>query len=270
MLAVKRLTLPTVGILLGLLMLFPIYTMAIGSLRSETHVFDFRLLPSEWEWSNFTTAWTQSHLPRAIVNSLFVSTVVTVVAMIFHAMSGYALARLRFPGRSLVFAWMLSTLMVPFSIIMLPLYLITKDLGLANSYLGLIVPSIFNAYGIFLFRQFYRDFPRELEEAAYIEGLSLAGTFFKIAFPLSVPIIVPLTIGFFLANWNSYLWPLIITQNEKLRVVQQELAHLVGGGYFTPWNIVLAAAVIAAMPTFILFFIAQRYLVEGIKMTGIK
>lgn len=270
MLAVKRLTLPAVGILLGLLMLFPIYTMAIGSLRSETHVFDFRLLPSEWEWSNFKTAWTQSHLPRAIVNSLFVSTVVTVVAMIFHAMSGYALARLRFPGRSLVFAWMLSTLMVPFSIIMLPLYLITKDLGLANSYLGLIVPSIFNAYGIFLFRQFYRDFPRELEEAAYIEGLSLAGTFFRIAFPLSVPIIVPLTIGFFLANWNSYLWPLIITQNEKLWVVQQELAHLVGGGYFTPWNIVLAAAVIAAMPTFILFFIAQRYLVEGIKMTGIK
>nr|WP_281067813.1 carbohydrate ABC transporter permease [Cohnella thailandensis] len=185
-------------------------------------------------------------------------------------MSGYALARLRFPGRRFVFAWMLSTMMVPFSIILLPLYLITKELGMANSYWGLIVPSIFNAYGIFLFRQFYRDFPKELEEAAYMEGLSLAGTFFRIAFPLSVPIIVPLTIGFFLANWNSYLWPLIITQDEKLWVVQQELAHLAGGGYFTPWNIVLAAAVIAAIPTFVLFFIAQRYLVEGIKMSGIK
>ncbi|WP_123041545.1 carbohydrate ABC transporter permease [Cohnella candidum] len=266
----KRMVLPVVGVLLGLLMLFPIYMMLISSLRSETTVFDFQLLPVEFEWSNFKTAWTESGLPRAILNSLFVSVTVTVVAMVFHAMSGYALARLNFPGKSVVFGWMLSTLMVPFSIIMLPLYLITKDLGLGNSYWGLIVPSIFNAYGIFLFRQFYRDFPKELEEAAYMEGLSLAGTFFRIAFPLSVPIIVPLTIGFFLANWNSYLWPLVITQDEKLWVVQQELAHIVGGGYFTPWNIVLAAAVIAAIPTFILFFIAQRYLVEGIKMSGIK
>ncbi|HUC93901.1 MAG TPA: carbohydrate ABC transporter permease [Paenibacillus sp.] len=268
--AFRRFGLPAVGVVFGVMMIFPIYIMVLGSLRSETAVFDFRLLPVEWEWSNFTEAWSESSLPRAILNSLFVSTTVTVVAMIFHAMSGYALARFHFPGRTLVFAWMLSTLMVPFSIIMLPLYLITKDLGMGNSYMGLIVPAIFNAYGIFLFRQFYRDFPKELEEAAYMEGLSLAGTFFRIAFPLSVPIIVPLTIGFFLANWNSYLWPLVITQDEQLWVVQQELAYLVGGGYFTPWNIVLAAAVIAAIPTFILFFAAQRFLVEGIKMSGIK
>ncbi|MBB6636920.1 ABC transporter permease subunit [Cohnella thailandensis] len=266
----NRIVMPAVALALGFGMIFPIYMMIISSMRSETTVFAFQLLPVEFRFSNFAEAWSDSGLPRSIANSLFVSVTVTVVAMVFHAMSGYALARLRFPGRRFVFAWMLSTMMVPFSIILLPLYLITKELGMANSYWGLIVPSIFNAYGIFLFRQFYRDFPKELEEAAYMEGLSLAGTFFRIAFPLSVPIIVPLTIGFFLANWNSYLWPLIITQDEKLWVVQQELAHLAGGGYFTPWNIVLAAAVIAAIPTFVLFFIAQRYLVEGIKMSGIK
>jgi multiple sugar transport system permease protein len=266
----NRYVLPAAAVLLGVLMIFPIYMLVISSLRAETNVFDVNLLPSAAVLSNYVTAWTDTGLPRSIMNSIFVSTTVTVVAMVFHAMSGYALARLQFPGKALVFAWMLSTLMVPFAVIMIPLYLITKNLGLANSFAGLIIPSIFNAYGIFLFRQFYREFPKELEEAAYMEGLSLAGTFFRIAFPLSVPIIVPLTIGFFLANWNAYLWPLIITQDETLWVVQQELASLVGGGYFTPWNIVLAAAVIAAVPTVILFLIAQKYLVEGIKMSGIK
>jgi multiple sugar transport system permease protein len=103
-----------------------------------------------------------------------------------------------------------------------------------------------------------------------MEGLSQAGTFYRIALPLSMPIIVPLTIGFFLANWNSYLWPMIITQKEELWVIQVLLANLVSGGYFTPWNIVLAASVLLAIPTFILFFMMQKYLVEGIKMTGIK
>lgn len=259
-----------IALFAGLLLLFPIYMLLVSSLRSETTVFDVALLPTQWEFSNFTLALEKSNIVRSIGNSLYISIVVTAVAMLFHAMSGYALARWRFPGKHLIFAWMLSTLMVPFAVIMVPLYLITTKLGFANSYAGLILPAIFNAYGIFLFRQFYRDFPKELEEAGYMEGLSLAGTFFRIALPLSVPIIVPLTIGFFLANWNAYLWPMIITQKEELWVVQVMLANLVGGGYYTPWNVVLAASVIAAIPTFVLFFVMQKYLVEGIKMTGIK
>ncbi|KQX62654.1 MULTISPECIES: carbohydrate ABC transporter permease [unclassified Paenibacillus] len=266
----NRFILPTVSIIVGIAMIFPIYMLFIGSFRSETHIFDIQLWPTEFEFPNFKEAVTSSHLLRSIMNSLIVSTTVTAVAMLFHAMSGYALARFQFPGKNVIFAWMLSTLMIPFAVIMLPLYLITKNLGMTNSFAGLIIPAIFNAYGIFLFRQFYREFPKELEEAAYIEGLSQAGTFFRIALPLSMPIIAPLTIGFFLANWNSYIWPLIITQKESMWVIQVQLANLVGGGYVTPWNIVLAAAVIAALPTFLLFFVMQKYLVEGIKMTGIK
>ncbi|MBM6997442.1 carbohydrate ABC transporter permease [Paenibacillus sp. DXFW5] len=266
----KRMPQNVIAVLLGLVMVFPIYLLVISSLRSEENVLDVTWVPMELAWSNFTEAIQTTHLLRSIGNSLVVSITVTVVAMLFHAMSGYALARLRFPGRKYIFAWMLSTLMVPFAVITIPLYLITKSFGMLDSYAGLIIPSIFNAYGIFLFRQFYRDFPKELEEAAYIEGLSVAGTFFRIALPLSRSIIIPLTIGFFVANWNAYLWPLIITQHESLWVVQQQLANLVGGGYYTPWNVVLAAAVIAALPTLLLFFMAQRYLVEGIKMTGIK
>ena len=270
MLAIRRAAFPTLAVVLGLALVFPIYVLVIGSLRSEERIFDVTLFPVEAVFANFSAAVRGTGLIRSIANSFLVSSTVTVVAMIFHSMSGYALARFRFPGRNLVFAWMLSTLMVPFAVIMIPLYLITKQFHMINSFAGLIVPSIFNAYGIFLFRQFYRDFPRELEEAAYLDGLSLGGTYFKIALPLSVPIIAPLTIGFFLANWNSYLWPLIITQDAKLWVIQVFLASLVGGGYFTPWNVVLAAAVVSTVPTFALFFGAQRFLVDGIKMSGIK
>lgn len=266
----KKWLIPFVAIVLGAIMVFPIYTLVIGSLRSELNVFKQAWLPSEFYLQNFSDTIQASSIVQSIGNSLFVSCTVTVVAMLFHAMSGYALARFRFPGRNIIFAWMLSTLMVPLAVIMLPLYLIVREFGMLDSYAGLIVPAIFNAYGIFLFRQFYREFPKELEEAGYMEGLSLAGTFFRIALPLSVPIIIPLTIGFFIANWNSYIWPLIITQKESLWVIQLQLANLVGGGHYTPWNLVLAAAVLAAIPTFILFFVTQRYLVEGIKMTGIK
>lgn len=267
---IQKWLIPCLAIVLGILMVFPIYTLVIGSLRSEVTVFKQAWLPTEFHLQNFTETIQSSSIVRSIFNSLFVSCTVTAVAMLFHAMSGYALARFRFPGRNAIFAWMLSTLMVPLAVIMLPLYLIVREFGMLDSYSGLIIPALFNAYGIFLFRQFYREFPKELEEAGYMEGLSLAGTFFRIALPLSVPIIIPLTIGFFIANWNSYIWPLIITQTESLWVIQLQLANLVGGGHYTPWNLVLAAAVLAAIPTFILFFVAQRYLVEGIKMTGIK
>jgi multiple sugar transport system permease protein len=257
------------SIVFGLLMVFPIYLLLISSFRLPNNVFDINLLLTSITLDNFKAV-LETNFLRSIWNSFIVSATVTLVALLFHSMSGYALARLNFPGKSLVFFWMISTLMVPFAVTMIPLFMITKNLGMANSYSGLIIPMIFNAYGIFLFRQFYREFPKELEEAAYMEGCSYAGTFFRIALPLSKPIIVPLTIGFFVANWNNYLWPLIINQKEELWVLQVALANLVGGGYHTPWNVVLAAAVIGSIPTFLLFFILQKYLVEGIKMTGIK
>lgn len=177
-----RKLLALLAVVIGLVMIFPIYLLVVSSMRSEAHVLDVTWFPVEFAWNNFKEAVQSTHLLRSIGNSLIVSVTVTVVAMIFHAMSGYALARLQFPGRKFVFAWMLSTLMVPFAVITIPLYLITKSFGMLDSYAGLIIPSIFNAYGIFLFRQFYRDFPKELEEAAYIEGLSIAGTFSGLLF----------------------------------------------------------------------------------------
>lgn len=267
---IRKTPLTIFAIVCGLLMLAPIYFLVVGSFKTPVSVFEVGLAMSDFTLDNIKSVLFETNILRAIWNSIVVSTTVTVVALLIHAMAGYALARLNFPAKTFVFGWIISTLMVPFSVIIIPLYMVTKELGMANSYLGLIVPMIFNAYGIFLFRQFYLEFPKELEEAAYVEGLSIAGAFFKIVLPLSKPIMVPLTIGFFTANWNNYLWPLIINQKSELNVVQVELANIVGGGYETDWSIVLAAALISALPTFILFFMAQKHLVEGIKTTGIK
>jgi multiple sugar transport system permease protein len=253
----------------AVLMVVPIYFLVISSFKMPQDVYEFSVNIASLNLDNIKAV-LETNILRSIWNSFIVSTVVTIVALLFHAMSGYALARLNFPGKNFVFGWIISTLMVPFTVIMIPLYMVTKNLGMANSYLGLIIPMIFNAYGIFLFRQFYLEFPKELEEAAYVEGLSIAGTFFKIVLPLSKSIIIPLTIGFFTANWNNYLWPLIINQKEDLQVVQVALASIVGSGYETEWSVVLAAALLCAIPTFILFFVMQKHLVEGVKMTGIK
>lgn len=253
----------------GILIILPIFFLVLSSFRQPEDVFKLSISFSNLTLDNFREV-LDTNILRAIWNSLIVSVTVTVIALLFHSMSGYALSRLNFPGKNIIFGWMISTLMVPFTVIMIPLYMVTKNLGMANSYLGLIVPMIFNAYGIFLFKQFYQDFPKELEEAAYMEGLSIAGTFFRIVLPLSKPMIIPLTIGFFTANWNNYLWPLIINQKEELWVVQVALANIVGGGYETSWSVVLAAALLSAIPTFIVFFSMQRYLVDGIKSTGGK
>ncbi len=256
-------------ILFAIVMVFPIYLLFLSSLRTPAHVFDTNVLPSYLTLQNFVEA-LGNGFANAIKVSFIVAVSVTVIALFFHSMSGYALARFDFPGKKFIFGWMLSTLMVPFGVIIIPLFMITKAMGMTNSYAGLIIPSIFNAYGIFLFRQFYNDLPEELEEASYMEGCSYAGTFFRIALPLSKPVIIPLAIAFFLANWNNYLWPIIVNQKQELWVVQVALANLMGSAYSTPWPTILASAVIAALPTFVLFFALQKYLVEGIKMTGIK
>ena len=148
-------------------------------------------------------------------------------AMVLHAMCGYALARLDFPGKKPVFMIIISTLMIPTTTILVPLFMVCKALGITNSYAGLIIPALFNAYGIFLFRQYYLDFPKELEEAAEVEGCSKARLFVSIILPLSKPMIVPLTIAFFLGTWNNYLWPLIVNKKEQYQTVQVYLANMV-------------------------------------------
>lgn len=201
------------------------------------------------------------------MNSAIVSVVVTAVALLFHAMAGYALARWHFPGRSWIFASMISTMLISLTVVLVPLFLIVQSLHLVNTYAGLILPSVFNAYGIFLLRQYYIDFPKELEEAAAIDGCGLIGRFFRIVLPYSKGILTALAVLFFLANWNAFLWPLTITRSPSLYVIQVGMASL-QGQYSSDWGVILAMSVLAAIPTTVMFLLGQKHILEVLGGAG--
>jgi multiple sugar transport system permease protein len=258
-------TLLTIG---ALAMVVPIVILFVSSFKTRADVFAISFAPDTFTVDSLVQAFTPGLL-RALLNSLLVSTVVTVVAMFMHAMAGYALARFDFPFKRQMFIFILGSLMIPMTTILVPLYMIVREMGLTNSMLGLILPLLFNAYGIFLFRQFYLDFPQELVEAAELDGCGRFGTFVRIALPLSRPVIVPLTVAFFLGTWNNYLWPLVVNQDKAFETVQVYLANQISG-YNTSWNVVIASAAISVIPVFVLFAFLQRYLRDGITTTGLK
>jgi multiple sugar transport system permease protein len=256
------------ALLIAILILFPIYVMTVNSLKPNNQVFDLRLFPRTLSLEGFQYV-IKEDFSRFFFNSFFISVTVTVVSLIFHSMSGYVLARISFPGRRVVFLWILSTLMIPFAVIMIPLFIMIKQFGWLNSYAGVIIPAIPHAYGIFLFRQFFLTIPRDLEDAALIDGCSLFQIYYRVIVPLSRPITMMLAVAFFIANWNSYLWPLIVNHDRSLWVLQVAIASFVGRND-SRWNAMLAASVFATIPSILMFFILQKSLVEGIKMSGIK
>ncbi|MDR1900023.1 MAG: carbohydrate ABC transporter permease [Treponema sp.] len=214
--------------LIALLILFPIYVMTANSLKPNNQVFDLRIFPRTLSLEGFQYV-IKEDFSRFFFNSFFISVTVTVVSLIFHSMSGYVLARINFPGRRVVFLWILSTLMIPFAVIMIPLFIMIKQFGWLNSYAGVIIPAIPHAYGIFLFRQFFLTVPGELEDAALIDGCSLFQIYYRVIVPLSKPITMMLAVAFFIANWNSYLWPLIVTTTGACGCCRWRLPVLWGG-----------------------------------------
>ncbi|WP_214078792.1 carbohydrate ABC transporter permease [Mesotoga sp.] len=258
-------------VILAMFFLFPIYWMFVSSLKSPSEIFAFppKLIPENPVWSNYTKVFSQVPFARYMLNTFFVASVVTIVALLLHSMAAYSLARLNYRGRNFLFILVISTLMIPFSAILIPLFLIVRNFGWIDSYRGLIIPAIPHAFGIFFLRQFYLGFPRELEEAAIIDGSGLVRVFFKIVLPLSKPVLSALAVFFFLANWNSFMWPLVIINSPEMRTVQLGVAQY-GGEYNNPWAIQLAACTVALIPTLIVFVVLQKQLMQSIKMTGMK
>lgn len=257
-----------VAYLLAGLTVLPMLWLVVTALKPADEVFDAGL-PSRLTLDNLRYVLTEVPLPRYLLNSALVSAVVTVVALLFHSMAAYALARLRFPGRELIFSGVMATLLVSLPVILVPLFIIVRELRLLDSYAGLIVPSIFHAFGIFLLRQYYLNFPRELEEAAELDGCGTLRVYWSVVLPLSRPMLAALAVLFFLANWNAFLWPLTITHSPELYVVQLGIASL-QGQYSSAWNYVLAASLIAAVPTLFVFFVGQRSLIDAMKTGGMK
>jgi multiple sugar transport system permease protein len=258
-----------VGLVLAFMAVAPLLWMLSMSFKEGDEVFRPNLIPTHPTLDNFLYVFTQVNFFRYLWNTFFVSATVTVVALFFHSMAGYALARLRFPGRDAIFLTMFATFLISQPVIIVPLFILVRSLGMLDSYAGLIIPSIFNAFGIFLLRQFYLAVPRELEEAAIIDGAGYFRVYWSIILPLSRPILSALAILFFLANWNSFLWPLTITNDQNLWMVQVAIASF-HQQYNGSWNYIMAASTVVALPTLAMFVVFQKRIIESIKTSGIK
>ena len=254
---------------LAILTISPLVWMICASLKPGDETFSPNLLPQHWTLDNFAYVFAASHFWRYMLNSFFIAGTITVVALWFHSMAGFALARLKFPGREVIFLVIFSTFLVSLPVIIVPLFILVRQMGMVNSYSGLIIPAIFNAFGIFLLRQFYIAIPQELQEAAVIDGASYFRIYWSVMLPLSRPILAALAVFFFLANWNAFIWPLTITNDQNLWVVQIAIASF-HNQYSSSWNYIMAGSAIVALPTLLLFFIFQRQLVESIKTSGLK
>lgn len=258
-----------VAAVLALMTVFPLLYMVSAAFKAPVEVFQTNLIPARPSFDNFFYVMTELPFWRYMTNSFIVSAIVTVAALFFHTMAGYALARLRFPGREFIFLTMFSTFLISLPVIIVPLFILVRSLGLLNSFSGMIIPSIFNAFGIFLLRQYYIALPREIEEAALVDGASYWRIYWSIILPISRPIIAALAILFFLANWNSFLWPLTVVNDQRLWVVQVAMASF-RSQYSGNWNYTMAASTIVAFPILLLFVVFQRQIIDSLKTSGLK
>lgn len=258
-------------LVIGVVMFFPFLWMLTSAFKSNAEILRQppTLLPIEWHPENFVRVFTEAPFGQYMLNSAIVAVTVTVVALLLHAMAGYALATLRFRGRQAVFIIIIATMMVPFYALLVPLLNLSKTLGWVDTYAGLIIPWIPHAFGIFLMRQYFLDFPTELRDAAAVDGAGHLRTFFQIALPTSYPVLAALGIVYFIGNWDRFLWPLIVTNSQQLFTVPLGLVQF-QGQYSTQWGLLMAAAVIACIPTLLLFIVLQKKIVAGVTMSGIK
>jgi len=256
----------------------PYVWMLASSLRPQAEIFQY-VTPLSWKTfvpqiftlASYRELFALVPFPfsRYVFNSIFVALSVTTLSLIVNALAAYAFARLEFPGRSVLFAVFLSTMIVPFEVLAIPLYLQIRSFGWVNTYQALIIPWIANPLGIFLLRQFFQEIPRELEEAARIDGCSYVGAFRHVVIPNSIPALVAFALIRFQASWDAFLWPLIAAPSAEKRVIQVAIASFVTEVQ-TRWDLTFAASVVATLPVAAAFLVLQRYYVQGVVMSGLK
>lgn len=251
-------------------MIIPFLWMVTLSLKPVelTHQAPY-LIPTRFEFDNYSQAWDAAPFGRYYINSIVMTAGIVTGQVILSSLAAYAFARLRFPGRDALFLLFLGTMMVPFHVILIPSYLIIDRLGWIDSYSALIVPRTVSAFGIFLLRQYYQGIPRELDEAAMIDGASRLGIWWRIIVPLSGPGLATLGIFAFMFAWNDFLWPLVVTNDPDMRTVQLGLA-MFQGRYGTQWTLLMAGTVTATLPTLGVFLLSQRWFIRSIAQSGLK
>ena len=249
----------------------PIIWMILSSLKTMDDMFTYPMkwLPHPFYFKAYPEAWAQRNFTKYFLNSLFISSVITVGNLAICSLAGFALAKYKFRGRQFFFLAVLSTLMLPLEVTMIQLFLVIKEFHWQNTYLGIIVPFLANPFGVFLMRQYILDVPNDLIEAARIDGMYELGIFTKIIIPLVKPALMALAIFIFREAWNLYIWPLIIITSENLRPLTVGIA-LFMSNYGTDWNQLLAIATLAMLPMVFIFLVLQRYFVRGIALSGMK
>ena len=257
---------------IALLMLFPLLWLIGTSLKSPSEdIFGFppQLLPSQPTLENFRLVWQTYPFGRYLLNSIIVAVLTVSLNLLFCSLAAYPLARLNFRGRDLIFAGVISTIMIPFQIVMIPLYILTVQLGLRNTYLGVIFPSLASAFGIFLLRQAFQGVPKELEEAARIDGCSELGLWWHVMLPAVRPALVTLAIFVFIGSWSDFLWPLIVLDRPEYYTLPLGVATL-AGTFSLDWRLIAAGSVISIAPVLLLFLFVQRYIIPTDAGSGVK
>jgi putative chitobiose transport system permease protein len=264
----------TYGLLsaIALVMLVPLLWLVSTSLKSPTeNIFQFppQLLPTQPTFENFVTVWQTNPFGQYLFNSTLVSVLTVALNLLFCSLAAYPLARLRFQGREIIFSAIVATILIPFQIVMIPLYVLAVQLGLRNTYLGVIFPGIASAFGIFLLRQAFQGVPKELEEAARMDGCSELGLWWYVMIPSIRPALVTLAIFVFIGSWSDFLWPLLVLDRPELFTLPLGVANL-AGTFTLDWRLIAAGSVISIVPILLFFLAMQHYIVPTESGSGVK
>jgi alpha-1,4-digalacturonate transport system permease protein len=255
----------------ALIVVFPLYWMFATAVRPKKEIFGggFDLVPSTFVWSNFSDAWNKLPWDQFYINSIAIAAIAVPVTVFINLLAGYTFAKYKFPGRDILFLLMISTLMIPIQVIMVPEFLIVAKLGWVNTWWGVLVPRAAEAFGLFMVRQFMVSIPDELIEAARLDGAGEFAIFRKVVLPLSWPVIAVLSIFTFMWRWNDFAWPLVVLQEQSAYTVPLGL-NLMKGQYFTDWTGLMSMSLLSIIPMMLVFIFFQRYFIQGIASTGFK
>jgi len=255
----------------GLTFAYPFLWMISATFKPEIEISNVGLLSNNFTMTSYQQVFTKIPVGRALLNSLFVSSVVTLSVIFFGSIVGYALSRLRFFGRDLIFSIILFTMVIPFQITLIPMYILMVKFGWVDSYLSLIVPGMITAFGILLFRQFFKDIPQDLIDAARIDGCNDLAILFRIIYPISKPVIITVGIISFMGSWNDVLWPLIVIRAQELMTMPQLVTLFKTGGQAeSQLGAELAAATLLAIPIILVYAFFQRYFIDSMATSGMK
>ncbi|MBU0928206.1 MAG: carbohydrate ABC transporter permease [Spirochaetes bacterium] len=256
---------------LSLVMVFPFFWMLLSSFKDASQIFETRVFPTRPTLDNYRLILLDGHsrFPRWFLNSAVVAVCTTASVLFFDSLLGYTLSKFSFPGKKIIFLLIISTLMIPTEMLVIPWYALSRAMKWGNTYWGVMFPGMISAFGVFLMRQFMSTIPNDLLDAARIDGMGELSIFVKIVMPLVTPALATLAIFNFIGNWNAFLWPLIVASKPRMFTLPVGLANF-SGEAGSDWHLIMTGATVAMAPLIALFLVFQKQIVRGIAMTGLK